>query len=324
MSRVLLVLLSAMMLSAAFSGCFSSEDDKKGDSGKPATGTGGGNNTTAPPTNNTTAPPKIVMAPTPAFTVNFATFDSDGGELTNTTGLNATVKPETWGAWTFDGTPSNDSDGTIEAYSWQVITPDGKEHKNAGPLLWFKEEKLKAAQFGAYKATLKVLDNDNVLNAATFYFILDYTNTFGLPNGMTGPGQATCDAEQAETPGGGDVNGVAPGTYGIHTVTLAANATSLDLVLTYAATATTTMTMRVLPPGSGDHDCSAAIGTGAGGSPVSVSIAEADLTGAGSYVVRVDTAGIGVESYSIDALVKYKAPIQSTGDDPPAEEETTA
>lgn len=323
MSRFFLVLTTVMMMSAAFAGCFG-EDGDSDDNGNGTTPPGnnnGDNNTTSNPNNNTTSEPKVVIAPTPAFTVSMATFDSDGNSLDNVTGTNFTATPGLNATFTFDGSASTDEDGTIEAYSWQVITPEGTEFKNSGPALTFTIS-LKGSSFGVFKATLKVLDSDNVLNSAEFFVVLNYQNTFELPTGMTGPGQASCDGEQAETKAGSDLagTGVAPGTYAIHKLTVGSNASALDLNLDYSGGTATELTMRVLPPESAEDACGDAIGEAGGGSPIALSVT--DLAAEGQYIIRVDLDGVQVASYTIDVTVTYQPPLQSTDSpEPPAEEE---
>ncbi len=312
MQRLPWILLGMLFVTASFAGCFGGDDDKDDgdDDTTPPTNGNGGNNTT-PPNNTTTTPPRVLRAPIPSYATQMSVIDDDGVEIDNQTGLNFSASPGNQVIFRFDGSNSTDPDGTIQAGSWVVEGPGG-EFKAASISIRFNISNLKSTDFGVYQATLKVLDNDNVLNSTTFSFVLNYVNVFDQP-GMNGAGQATCDSGEMKAGSPIQPNpavpAITPGTFQIHGLTIGENATMVSLTLTFTATAPSQqVVMRLLPPGFTEASCAGELGSsGAGASPRTLVVTEG-VDVAGAYGVRVDLVGADVDSYTIDVQVTYAAP----------------
>lgn len=299
MKRLLQILLVVLLTTAALAGCMHGDDGDGGPSPTP-TATPGANNTTDP----------FANAKRPPIPVMKVSVDAEGAAVD---GPPFAIKVGSSVNITFDGNGSSDPDGSIERFSWDIKTPSGKAVTSTNETFVLDLGKIKKEDFGVYRVSLRVLDDDGIINGTVRHFALDYLNTYTL-DGMVGPGAAAREGSPQDRQAGDPVQGIRTGTFKLERFTVNENATAVHLNLTYTA-GTGGAKMKIYLFDSSVNETAEETRekdpvkeSESADSPISLSHVSDDPLVTGTWIVRVELDGARIDSYTLDVKVVYTPP----------------
>lgn len=297
--RLLSTLFAALFVAAAFAGCFhgDEDDDDGGDTGNGNGGNGNGNNNTTNG-NETDQNETVEMPPTASITLRDGTNETNVIFVNGETNATKTV--------TLDASNSTDADGNITVYAWLVTGPKDFEFKDQNQTTTLSLSDKDG--YGIYLVRLTVIDDDNLVGTAntTLYVGYDITREVTLatrvPNPAVPPGPTTGQGQRPE-PNDSSCGDTA---CHVHTVSLAANATSAEFTLTWASGEIVspggTMAMWVFSPSDTE------LAQVSGGSPLATTVTADKLNATGQYKAEAHIDGTSDATgltYTFRAVIRY-------------------